>query len=216
MSDSSHRFPHELVKEVARNVYAAMGAMTDEVPILVDQIMDATLRGHPGQGQGIEKLPRLWDRFKGGTIVPGAKSEVLDEGPVWVHLDARKGWGQVAAARAMDMAAAKAAEHDLGMAAVKRSNHYGTSGYYAMRALAVGAIGLAMTNAGPEMAPWGGITPILGTTLGYRGAQRAVPAGAGYGADPVRQRNGALAQARGHADSAQLGIRARRFGDGRS
>ena len=125
--------------------------------------MDATLRGHPGQGQGIEKLPRVWERFKGGTVSAGATPEVVAEGPAWVHIDARKCWGPVAGAYAMDAAIGKAKSAGIGLATVRRSNHYGTSGYYAMRAASAGMIGLAMTNAGPEMAPWGGITPLLGT-----------------------------------------------------
>ena len=140
-----------------------MGAAERDLPVLVDQIVDATLRGHPGQGQGVEKLPRVWERFQGGTVSADATPEVVAEGPAWVHIDARKCWGPVAGAFAMDAAVGKAKSAGVGFAVVRRSNHYGTSGYYAMRAASAGMIGLAMTNAGPEMAPWGGITPLLGT-----------------------------------------------------
>ena len=163
MSGHASRFPVELVESAARGIYAAMGADERDLPVLVEQVVDATLRGHPGQGQGIEKLPRVWERFQGGTVTADATPEVVDEGPAWVHVDANKSWGPVAGAFAMDAAIAKAGSAGIGIAAVRRSNHYGTSGYYAMRAARAGQIGIAMTNAGPEMAPWGGITPLLGT-----------------------------------------------------
>ncbi len=163
LNEVASRYAVELVEAAARDIYAAMGAAERDLPVLVDQIVDATLRGHPGQGQGIEKLPKVWERFQGGTVCADAAPEVIGEGPAWVHVDARKCWGPVAGAFAMDAAVGKAKSAGIGMASVRRSNHYGTSGYYAMRAAEAGLIGVAMTNAGPEMAPWGGVTPTLGT-----------------------------------------------------
>ena len=163
MSDSASRYAVEVIEAVARGIYAAIGALERDLPALVDQIMDATLRGHPGQGQGIEKLPKVWERFEGGTVSAEAAPDVVNDGSSCVHVDANKSWGPVAGAFAMDAAIDKAESGGIGVAVVRRSNHYGTSGYYAMRAAAAGLIGMAMTNAGPEMAPWGGVTPALGT-----------------------------------------------------
>ena len=163
MSGDTSRYAVEVVESAARGMYAAMGATDRDLPVLVDQIIDATLRGHPAQGQGIEKLPKVWERFKGGTVCADATPVIAGEGPAWVHVDANKSWGPVAGSFAMDAAIAKAASAGVGTAVVRRSNHYGASGYYAMRAAAAGLIGVAMTNAGPEMAPWGGFTPLLGT-----------------------------------------------------
>ena len=163
MTPGAQRYDATLVESVAMRIYAAMGAAEAHLPALVDQVMDATLRGHPGQGQGIEKLPKVWERFQGGAVDPEASPETVAEGPAWAHVDANKSWGPVAAAFAMDAAIDRAASAGIGVAAVRRGNHYGTSGYYAMRAASAGMIGVAMTNAGPEMAPWGGVTPALGT-----------------------------------------------------
>jgi LDH2 family malate/lactate/ureidoglycolate dehydrogenase len=51
----------------------------------------------------------------------------------------------------------------VGLVGVRHSNHLGVTAYHAMRAVAQHMIGLCLTNAGPEMAPWGGITPTIGT-----------------------------------------------------
>ena len=70
LSGDTSRYAVEVVESAAaRGMYAAMGATDRDLPVLVDQIIDATLRGHPAQGQGIEKLPKVWERFKGGTVL---------------------------------------------------------------------------------------------------------------------------------------------------
>ena len=157
------RYPVDKVRTLVQEIYRGMGATSDEVEILEDQIVHGAMRTHPGQGQGLEKLPRVWERLMGGTILPGAPLEVIKEGPAWSHIDGHRGWGIVIAAKAMDIACEKAKKFGLGMVVVRHSNHLGTCQYHAMRALKHGLIGLCMTNAGPEMAPWGGITPMLGT-----------------------------------------------------
>jgi LDH2 family malate/lactate/ureidoglycolate dehydrogenase len=50
-----------------------------------------------------------------------------------------------------------------GCVVVRHSNHFGQAGYHAEAAAKAGMIGLAMTNAAAEMAPWGGKKAVLGT-----------------------------------------------------
>lgn len=157
------RYPVDTIREQIAAIFAAVGATEDEVPILTDQVVHAAMRTHPGQGQGLEKIPRIAERMQAGTVHPGAKIEIIKEGPAWVHIDGHQGWGVVVAAQAMDLAIAKAKKYGIGLAIVKHSNHLGTCQYHALRAVKEGLIGFCFTNAGPEMAPWGGITPVLGT-----------------------------------------------------
>jgi len=53
--------------------------------------------------------------------------------------------------------------HGVTRVGIRNSNHFGAAAYYAMRATCDQCIGLAMTNAPPTMAPWGGKTPFFGT-----------------------------------------------------
>jgi LDH2 family malate/lactate/ureidoglycolate dehydrogenase len=78
-------------------------------------------------------------------------------------LDAGKGLGYVAAYRAMAAATAKARGRGIAIVGVRNSNHFGIAGYHALLAARLGLIGIAQTNAGAEMAPWGSATPVLGT-----------------------------------------------------
>ena len=89
---------------------------------------------------------------------------------VWVEersssalLDAAKGFGYVAAYRAMIRAVEKARGSGIAIVGVRHSNHFGIAGYHAKKAADNGLIGIAMTNAGAEMAPWGSFKPVLGT-----------------------------------------------------
>jgi LDH2 family malate/lactate/ureidoglycolate dehydrogenase len=76
-------------------------------------------------------------------------------------------------ARAMKLAVEIALEAGTGMVGVRHSTHFGIAAYYAMLALTHDCIGLAFSNAGPEIAPWGGTRATVGTNPWAA----AVPAG---------------------------------------
>jgi LDH2 family malate/lactate/ureidoglycolate dehydrogenase len=63
----------------------------------------------------------------------------------------------------MGRAIARARELGIAIVGVRGSTHFGTAAHHAMLALSHGYIGIAMSNAGPEMAPWGSYRAVLGT-----------------------------------------------------
>jgi LDH2 family malate/lactate/ureidoglycolate dehydrogenase len=69
----------------------------------------------------------------------------------------------VAATKGMALAVELAGEQGIGAVGVRDSTHFGIAAYYAMLALPYDFIGLAFSNAGPEIAPWGGAQAVLGT-----------------------------------------------------
>lgn len=151
------------VRAFVEAVLGALGANSDEARINADGIVTASLWWHPGQGQGLEKLFRYARRMRGGGIVPDAPMSWASDRTASALLDAAKGLGYVSARRAMDKAVEKARVGGIAMVGVRHSNHFGIAGYHAKRAADAGLIGIAMTNAGAEMAPWGSATPVLGT-----------------------------------------------------
>jgi LDH2 family malate/lactate/ureidoglycolate dehydrogenase len=157
------RIPAEALSRQAEAILIGYGARPEEAAIQADSRLQGELRGHPGQGQGMRGLARYCVMLENGGIVPGAPFEALVDTPAAALVDAHKSFGQVAAVRAMDLAIAKAREVGVGLVLVRHSNHFGIAQYHAMRAAEQHMIGIAMTNAGPEMAPWGGITPTIGT-----------------------------------------------------
>jgi LDH2 family malate/lactate/ureidoglycolate dehydrogenase len=153
----------EALRVQAEAILQAFGATPEEAAIQADARLQGELRGHPGQGQGMRGLDRYCRMLESGGIVPGAPFEVLTDTPSIALVNGNQGFGQVIAAKAMDLAIEKAREGGVGLVAVKHSNHLGITAYHAMRAANQKMIGLCLTNAGPEMAPWGGITPTIGT-----------------------------------------------------
>ena len=147
----------------AEHVLRALGASDEEARINADGVVTASLWWHPGQHQGLEKLFRYARRMRNGGILPDASMTWVRERPAAALLDANKGLGYVAARRAMDRAVEMARKVGVAMVGVRHSNHFGIAGFHAKRAADAGLIGISMTNAGAEMAPWGATRPILGT-----------------------------------------------------
>jgi LDH2 family malate/lactate/ureidoglycolate dehydrogenase len=154
--------PEELRRQ-AEAILTAYGATPEEAAIQADARLQGELRGHPGQGQGMRGLSRYCEMLQNGGIVSGAPFEVLVDTSALALVDGHRGFGQVIAVRAMDLAIAKARDVGVGMVGVRHSNHLGITAYHAMRAAEQRMIGLCLTNAGPEIAPWGGTTPTIGT-----------------------------------------------------
>ena len=140
-----------------------MGVKPDQASLVSEVLLHSSLTGHPGQGQGYNKLPREWKRIQAGEVDLSATSEIIRTGGSWLLLDGNNALGPLIATQAMDLAIELAAKSGLGLALVRGGNHLGPAGFYALRAARKGMIGICMSNAGPEMAPWGGTTPVLGT-----------------------------------------------------
>ena len=146
-----------------RRAFSAMGLSAQEAEYCTAGLMQSELRCLPGQGQGVGRLTGYYDRISKGLYRPGATMEVVKESPALALIDANMVMGSVVGQEAMALAVDKAKTCGIGAAFVFNSTHYGSSGFHARRALADDCIGIAMTNAGAEMAPWGGREPRVGT-----------------------------------------------------
>lgn len=78
-------------------------------------------------------------------------------------IDADNGMGQIAAENAMKICMKRSDEYGISLAMVNNSNHFGAAGYYTRKAAQRGYLGFIASNGGPKMAPWCGMTPLLGT-----------------------------------------------------
>ena len=84
--------------------------------------------------------------------------------------------GMLGCCMAMNLAIEKARTHALAWAGVRNSNHFGAAGYYANMAVRHDMLGIAMSNADPNMVVPGARGRIIGNNpLAY-----AVPAGEEY------------------------------------
>jgi LDH2 family malate/lactate/ureidoglycolate dehydrogenase len=157
------RYPEPVIRKFARDLVLGLGGSAEEADVISDGITTASLWWHPGQGQGLEKFFRYHRRVKNGGYVPRATLTWAREGSAIALLEANKAFGYHAANTAMRKAIDLAAKSGIGLVGVRNSNHFGIAGYHAKTAAEAGFIGLSMTNAKAEMAPWGGKAAVLGT-----------------------------------------------------
>ena len=148
-----HRFAHD--------VLVAGGAAALDAPIVVDVMLWGDRHGR--HEQGVARIPEMLQRLKAGLLLSPAQFEWHDAGDAAVVLDAGDGFGAVAGTAGLDAAANRAMHHGVGVCAVRNSNHFGAAGFYVARAADAGLVGLAFSNAFPKVAPFGGMTPALGT-----------------------------------------------------
>ena len=122
-----------------------------------DCLVHSNLRGV--DTHGLIRLPAYAERMQHTQAEP---VQILRDEETTCVVDAGNQPGPVGGCIGMEKAVEKARAHGLGMAVVRRSNHFGTAAYYAMKAAEQGMLGISMTNASPRIAPWGSVEAILG------------------------------------------------------
>jgi LDH2 family malate/lactate/ureidoglycolate dehydrogenase len=151
--------------------FQKLGLSAANARLTAENLVFANLRGV--DSHGVIRTKIYADRLRLGGFKAGARPKVVSERASSGLIDAQHGVGQVAANAAMKLAIRKARRAGTGVVAVKNSNHFGASAFYAMQALEHGMIGFAATNSGPTMAPTGGREGRLGNNA----MALAVPAG---------------------------------------
>ena len=141
----------------------AMGLGQEQASLTRHALVYSELRFHPGQGQGVRRLNAYKERIERGAINTRACFEIVKQSPALALVDGGNGLGSVIGIKAMRLAVEKAKVCGVGVVVVRNGTHYGSSSVHAAEAIEHGCIGFAMTNAGPEMAAWGGATAMVGT-----------------------------------------------------
>lgn len=111
---------------------------------------------------GTKNLRMYIEKMKAGGIDPKAVPEVVSEGPAWALMNGHDAIGMVSSYRAMEKAIEKARSCGIGYVGLRNGCHFGAAGYYANMAARENMIGLAMSNADPNMVVPGGKGMILG------------------------------------------------------
>ncbi len=125
-------------------------------------LVRADLRGV--ETHGVMRLPGYLDRVRRKLINARPDIRINRVTPVAAHIDGDNGFGFVVATRAMAEAMNAARQYGIGVAAVKRSTHFGMAANYVLQAVESGYVALVFTNASPAMPPWGGREALIGTS----------------------------------------------------
>lgn len=120
---------------------------------------------------GTKNLYQYILKMRAGGLNPKAVPEVETEGPAWAVINGNAAPGMVSACKAMKLAVEKARTTGIAYVGVRNSCHFGAAGYYANLAAQEGMIGIAMSNADPNMA----VPNSSGVAIGNNPFSFAVP-----------------------------------------
>jgi len=122
---------------------------------------------------GTAGLKHYLNTMKAGGINSSAQPELIAEGASWAAIDGHSCMGMLSCSMAMNLAIEKARKNTISWVGVKNSSHFGAAGYYANMAVAHDMVGVAMSNADPNMVAPGA----RGHVIGNNPMAYAVPAG---------------------------------------
>ena len=149
-----------LKKEVIK-IFKKFGLDDNHASISTNALINAELVG--AYGHGLSRLRMYCDRIKKKLINPKPKIKIKRISQSISHIDADDCIGFVAADVAIKQAIRNAKKTGIGLVAVKRSGHYGLSGYYAEQAVKKNLVTMIYTNAPPAVAPHGALKSLFGT-----------------------------------------------------
>jgi LDH2 family malate/lactate/ureidoglycolate dehydrogenase len=157
----SRRYHHVDLHEYACRVLERLDVPAEHGREAAGCLLKAELRGV--DSHGLVRLPVYARRIQRGVVKARPNIRVVSTTGATALVDGDNGLGPVVAAHAMDVALDLARQYGTGFVGVRHSNHFGPAAYYVEKAIAAACIGLAISNAPPNMAPFGGRTRFLGT-----------------------------------------------------
>ena len=149
-----------LKKEIIK-IFKKFGLSNSHALISSNALINAELVG--AYGHGLSRLKMYCDRIAKNLINPKPKIKTKKISQSISYIDADDSIGFVAADIAIKQAIRNAKKTGIGLVAVKKSGHYGLSGYYAEQAVKKNLITMIYTNGPPAVAPHGALKRLFGT-----------------------------------------------------
>ena len=167
----SKRLPVDKLRRFCVEALEKAGLRREDAAMAADVLVMTDSWGTFSHGTGA--LRNYLVSLRAGGMNPRSKPEVVAEGDSWAVVDGHSGMGMLGSCMAMNLAIEKARTNAIAWAGVRNSSHFGAAGYYANMAVRHDMIGIAMSNADPNMVVPGARGRIIGNNpLAY-----AVPAG---------------------------------------
>ena len=141
-------------------IFVRAGLPDADAALVARCLVEADLRGV--RSHGTMRIPDYVRGIKAGNINPRPNVQVTADSGATAVVDGDAGMGFVTADVAMRLAISRAREFGVAAVGLRNGRHSGTMAYWAQLALEHGFIGFATTNAGMNMAPWGGKDKIVG------------------------------------------------------
>ena len=150
-----------ILRSKLRKIFTKHHLSKKHSEICADYLIKAELLDAPSHG--LARLKMYCDRIKKGLINPKPKIKIKKLSSSVSYVDADNSIGFVSADIGIDQAIKNAKKNGIGLAAVKKSGHYGLSSFYAEQAVKKGLMVWCFTNAPPALAPHGSKKALFGT-----------------------------------------------------
>lgn len=163
--------PRAVLEGWCRDILQASGVAESDAACVAASLTAADSRGISSHGAA-RLLGVYVRRLQVGSTRTTPDIRVVQRKGGVALLDGDAGLGQVVGSEAMRLAVTLAQEHGVGAVGVRNSSHFGIGAFFVEQATRAGMVGLAMSNATPNMPPAGARSRFLGTnpfTLGVPG-----------------------------------------------
>lgn len=149
------------LRDLMRELLIAAGTAPDIAVMVGDSLVDANLAGH--DSHGVMRVLHYLEMAAAGEVNPTAEPEVIREHGATILVDGKWTWGQRSMWLATRSACDLASQFGIGAAVVTNSYHIGRVAPYVEYLARQRKIGIAMSNAGRAVAPFGGRERMMGT-----------------------------------------------------
>lgn len=153
-----------VLSQYVASIFEAAGTPKEGARLVADSLVQSNLVGH--DSHGVVRVMQYLDTISKGEMDPAIEPVIVHETPTITMVDARRGFGQVAAHYAMTVTMEKARTQGLAATGLQNCNHVGRLGEWVEMATSQNMIGLAFCNGGRPgglVAPFGGASRLLGT-----------------------------------------------------
>jgi hydroxycarboxylate dehydrogenase B len=151
------KIDHTKLRLLANRIVAAGGSSPSEAEIVADHLVEANLRGHDSHGVGM--LVAYVRDLEAGTLRANQTPQIVSDAGAISVWDARAGYGQVIARKAIEWAIGAARQHGVAVNGLRNAHHIGRVGTYGEIAAQAGMVALHFVNVAsgpPPVAPFRG------------------------------------------------------------
>jgi L-2-hydroxycarboxylate dehydrogenase (NAD+) len=132
-----------------------------QAEIVSKATLAAELRGI--SSHGLQMLPVYIRRVRGGGIIPNVQPEIHKVSDGLYKIDAKGGFGQVAAQAATELMIEQLRYNNPVVVTIHNTNHCGMLAYYTRQVAKHYALGFMAANTNPNVPAFGGAEKVLGT-----------------------------------------------------
>ena len=149
------------IKSTLINIFKKHGLSENHAKICSEAWINAELVGAPSHG--LSRLMMYCKRIQKKLINPKPKIKIKKISQSISFINADNSIGFVAADIGIKQAIKNAKKTGIGLVGIKKSGHYGLSGYYAEQAVKKNLLVFCFTNAPPAIAAYGARKSVFGT-----------------------------------------------------